>query len=169
MVNIPKIIYIALSIMLASLPMAMAADMREAYRPAGQAFPQIIQDDDYATIVAIETLYVEISKIGKDLKAHKPQVDLLIQKSIKGSKNKKTVTLFTTLNKILSDLSAKNKCAGLRIEQFPTNAYKKRTVIDFDCGANIVALDSSSNGPNNEERLYTLDIVNRKESFAYAH
>ncbi len=50
MANIPKIIYIALSIMLANLPMAMAADIREAYRPAGQAFSQIIQDDDYAII-----------------------------------------------------------------------------------------------------------------------
>lgn len=155
--------------MLANLPMAMAADMREAYRPAGQAFPQIIQDDDYATIVSVETLYSEISKVGKDLKASKPQVDLLILKTIKGSKNKKTVTLFTTLNKILSDLAAKNKCAGLRIDQFPTSAYKKRTVIDFDCGANIVELDSFSNGPNNEERLYTLDIVKRKESFSYSN
>jgi len=43
----------------------MSANVKDIYRPSGQTFPQIIQDDDYATIRAIEALYTEINKLGK--------------------------------------------------------------------------------------------------------
>jgi len=147
---------------------AVAANMRDLYRPTGQAYPQVIQNSDYATIEAIETFYVEINKIGKDSTACKAIVDSIILKSV-NSKNENTVTLFTTLKKILSDLSAKHKCSAVRADQLSTRAYKKRTVLDFDFGDNIVELDSLSNGPNDEERLYTLDIVSRKDSFFYSN
>lgn len=148
---------------------AVAANMKDIYRPTGQAYPQVIQNSDYATIEAIETFYVEISKVGKDSTACKAIVDSIILKSINNSKNENTVTLFTTLKKILSDLSAKHKCSSVRADQLSTRAYKKRTVLDFDFGDSIVELDSLSNGPNDEERLYTLDIVSRKDSFFYSN
>ncbi len=160
---------VVLSMMIAIVSSALAADMKDIYRPTGQAYPQIIQNSDYATIEAIETLYVETSKVGKDSMACNAIVDSIVPKSTKDSKKENTVTLFTTLKKILSDLSAKIKCAGVRADQFPTRAYQKRTAIDFDFGENIVELDSLSNGPNDEERLYTLDIVSRKDSLFYSH
>ncbi len=168
---------------------AFSADVKDAYRPADQEYPQIIQASDYATIEAIEALYQEISKLGKDPVSCKTNNDSIILNSIKDSKkevfikipdkksitignhsylDQNTATLFATLRRILSDLSAKNKSLGVQVNQFPTRAYKKRTILDFDFGKNIVELDSFSNGPNDEERLYTLDIVSPKESFFYS-
>jgi translation initiation factor IF-1 len=186
----PRIFHIALLVIVAIAPATMAADMRDGYRPTGLKYPQIIQASDYATIEAIEALYQEISTLGKDTLSCKTNNDSIILNSIKDSKkevfikiqdkkpitignhsyqDQNTVALFTMLKKILSDLSAKNKCSGVQIDQFSTRAYKKRTVLDFDFEANIVEIDSLSNGANDEERLYTLDIVNRKESFLYSN
>ncbi len=76
-----------------------------------------------------------------------------------------TVILFTTLKKVLAALSMKTSCSGVQADQFSTRGYKKRTIFGFDFGPNIVELDSLSNGPHSEERVYVLDIVTRKESF----
>jgi hypothetical protein len=79
--------------------------------------------------------------------------------------SRNTVVLFATLKKLLADLSKREKCAGIQANQFSTRAYKKRTILAFDFGDNIVELDTLSNGPKDEERLYTLDLVSRKDSF----
>jgi hypothetical protein len=75
------------------------------------------------------------------------------------------LVLFATLKRILTDLSKTGMCAGVRFDQFATRAYAKRTILEFDFGTTIVVLDSFSNGPSDGERLYVLDIVDRKESF----
>jgi hypothetical protein len=184
-----RISLITFSVTLIMTSAVFSADVKDAYRPARQEYPQIIQASDYTTIEAIEALYQEISKLGKDAVSCKTNSDSIILNSIKDSKkyvfikipdkrsitidshsylDQNTVTLFTTLKKILSDLSTKSKCLDVRVNQFPTRAYKQRTILDFDLGRNIVELDSFSNGPNDEERLYTLDIVSPKESFFYS-
>lgn len=180
---------IAFAVILIMISTAISADVKDAYRPARQDYPQIIQASDYATIEAIEALYREINKLGKDAISCKTNVDSIILNSVKDSKkevfikisdkrpitigshsylDQNTVTLFTTLKKILTDLSAKNKCSGVQVNQFSTRGYKKRTVLDFDFGKSIVELDSFSNGPNDAERLYTLDIVSPKESLFFS-
>jgi hypothetical protein len=164
----------------------MSTDIKDTYRPSGQTYPQIIQEYDYTTIEAIEALYSEINKLGKvvilcetDKKSiilkqtgdspHEVVIGVLdngpitIRNHSYGRRN--TVVLFTTLKKVLADLLNRQKCAGIQADQFPTRAYKKRTILAFDFGQNIVEVDSLSNGPKDEERLYTLDLVNRKDSF----
>ncbi|KAF0145871.1 MAG: hypothetical protein FD156_549 [Nitrospirae bacterium] len=170
---------------------SMSANLKDIYRPSDQiisdqTYPQIIQKHDYATIKAIEALYSEINKIGKgvircetDKKSiilrqtgdspHEVVIGVLdngpitIRNHSYGSRN--TVVLFTTLRRVLADLSSKQKCAGIQADKYSTRAYKKITILAFDFGQNIVELNSLSNGPKDEERLYTLDIVSRKDSF----
>jgi hypothetical protein len=57
---------------------------------------------------------------------------------------------------------------GLNLGEVESSAYlatyKKRTTIQFDSDPEIVVIDSFSNGPKDEERLYILDVVQRKDS-----
>jgi hypothetical protein len=73
--------------------------------------------------------------------------------------------LFTTLKRILTDLSETDIPSVVRFGQFPTRAYARRTIVEFQFGQTVVVVDSFSNGPTNSERLYVLDIVHRNESF----
>lgn len=181
-----RMFIIALAFVSTIATSTMSANVKDIYRPSGQTYPQIIQEDDYATIEAIEALYSEINKLGKgviicetDKKSiilrqtgdspHEVVIGVLANGPITvrnhsyGSRN--TVVLFTTLKKVLADLSNRQKCAGIQADQFSTRVYKKRTILAFDFGENIVELDSLSNGPKDEERLYILDLVSRKDSF----
>jgi hypothetical protein len=44
-------------------------------------------------------------------------------------------------------------------------ANKRRTIIEFICGIRVLVIDSFSNGPKNDERLYVLDVVEHPRSF----
>lgn len=77
----------------------------------------------------------------------------------------KTVALFSTLRRLLADLSQAHACAVVRFDQFTTRAYKRRSILEFDLGPTVVVVDAFSNGRDNEERLYILDAVERKDSF----
>ena len=69
---------------------------------------------------------------------------------------------------VVSDLSEKTPRAGVKYDQFATRAYKKRTIIEFDFGPQIVVIDAFSNGPRDDERLYVLNLIARKDSFFWS-
>lgn len=162
------------------------ADAKDKYRPSAHGYTQVIQGHDYQTIIAIESLFVDLSKLGKDgnkfvagngaitFKSITNELRTLVvhipdEKSVTfggvAYKDPNTVMLFSTLSKILAIVSKNTKCNDAKYQQFPTRAYKTRTIIEFDCGKQVIAVDSLSNGPEDDERLYVLDLVDRKESF----
>ncbi len=79
-----------------------------------------------------------------------------------------TTILYATLFKILSDYTKKEACRGVRFVEYGTKTYKRRSIIEFDFGAQVVEIDSESNGPKVNERLYILDVVQRKDSMFWS-
>ena len=144
------------------------------YRPYAHPFPQIIQNGDYPTIQAIESLR---RTLGRHADASIPcdvamRAIRLNQSPAAGVEigrrwftSQLTISLYSTLKHLVADLSAKRACAGARIDQFATRAYRRRTVIEFDFGDDVITLDAMSNGRTNQERLYILDVVPRSESY----
>jgi len=158
----------------------------DEYRPYAHPYPQIIQASDYSTIEAIEALARELEKLGDAevswetggtsiLFKHPrdPGLDIAVDVPEKGPVSvakrsypaDNTIVLFRTLKKVLMDLSTTTKGYRARFDHFPTRAYEKRTIVEFDCGPKIVVLESFSNGPGDGERLYILDVVARTESY----
>jgi hypothetical protein len=148
---------------------------KNKYRPAGNPFPQIIQADDYATIRAIETLertlhlsFLETISCEKLIHVvtvvrNGPEQFVLIGSSKYSSDD--TIVVFETFERIVADLTRRHSCDGGRAEHHAARAYRRITIIDVDFGPNVVELESLSNGPDDSERLYVLDVVPRKESF----
>jgi hypothetical protein len=175
----------ALILLIASLASAGGPD-KEPYRPYPHPYPQIIQASDYPTIDAIEALFRDLKKSGDDemscetgattitlKRRNDANLGVLISVPEKGPASvgeqhylaRETIVLLTTLKRILTDLSKTTSCSRVRFDQFGARAYKKRTIIEFDFGAAIVLVDSFSNGPHDGERLYVLDIIDRKDSY----
>jgi hypothetical protein len=151
-------------------------DLKGTFRPYSQDFPQIIQASDYPSIESIEALYDLLNKVGKDEKTTLQLLDGSLQfgsdrvgmvtltpgqVSIgeKKFKNNEVWVLFTTLKKVLDAVSKTSPCHEVQFTQFGTGAYHFRTVIEFGCQPHVVTLESDSNGPDDEERLYILDLV----------
>jgi hypothetical protein len=167
------------------IPGVVSGVSKESYRPYSHPFPQIIQASDYPTIEAIEALAhdmnVQRSAVacasGKvlELRSSEANQSILIlvrngRVSFSGHEysNDKTLALFSTLQRILGDLSP-TPCVATRADQFATRAYKRRSILEFDLGSTVLVVDALSNGPDNDERLYILDTVQRNESFFWAH
>ncbi len=178
-----------LFLLLASMGRDAHASAGEICLPYSQGFSQIIQEIDYPTIEAIEGLLAELRKLPNgDISCATAKESIsLKQRSGRGGevlvsvprdgpvsisgrpyRSKKTLVLFDTLKKVLADLSAKTPCAGVKYDQFATRAYKKRTIIEFDFGSQIVVIDAFSNGPKDDERLYVLNLIARKDSFFWS-
>lgn len=170
-----------------SIALATTADNTK-YRPYKHNYPQIIQADDYETIQFIEAFFTALSKLGNEgvncavdrhnltftsknnlerkiIIRQSDSKTILIDK--KRFANRNTVILYSTIVKIMSDISKKGGCSAVEFSQFPTRAYKKRTIIEFNCGARVLVIDSFSNGTKNDERLYVLDLVDPKESYLW--
>lgn len=81
--------------------------------------------------------------------------------------NQPTIVLCSTLLTVLDDLEGKGRCRGVRVVHFGTGAYRRRTTIEFDLGAEIAVIDCFSNGPQNEERVYILDVIPRSDSLLF--
>ncbi|MGC2423972.1 MAG: hypothetical protein WA666_06420 [Nitrospirota bacterium] len=182
-----KVIILAAIILTPLMGNVALADVKVNCLPNAHGFPQIIQATDYATIEGIETLYDELKKFREDKISCEAGRESIIFKQggtdskvivniplngpvIIGHKSysgQHEIKLFATLNSLLTDLSKKRECAGIKYDQFPTRAYKKRTIIEFDFSPQVVTLEAFSNGPKDEERLYILDLVDRKESFFF--
>lgn len=133
---------------------------------ASHPYPQVIQDNDYQTIVTIETFMSQLKSGGNDSVACSNAKNIVTQAHYH---NPKTSAFFTTLDRLLGELSRNETCRAVKFDQFRTLAYAKRTIVEFDFGATVVVVDAFSNGPKNEERLYTLDKVNRSESFFWGN
>ena len=154
----------------------------DAYRPYSHPYPQIIQADDYPSIEAIEALVRDLKGIGSDIvscattdaitfaaKSGRKLVVLTpsgapVVLSTRRFESDKTIALFTTLARLLYDLPHAHACTPVLVDQFGTRAYRRRSIVEFDIGSHILALDALSNGPHDGERLYVLDVVERKES-----
>lgn len=173
---------------------ALGADptAKELYAPEpGDGYQQILQRRDYGTIAFIEAWYKKLSALapaGALTPTARAQMDrgaLVIRSQ---NETKTTVTLRlddtnrlflgnqafadpaiailgSTLLKILSDLEKSEPCRQVRFTQFGTRTYRKRTLIAFDFGPRVVQIDCQSNGPHDDERLYILDLIDRKESY----
>ena len=176
----------------------MGADpeIRRKYTPYPiEGWPQIIQNGDYPTIRFIEAWYGEVSAIaprqdfritvdaeleGEAIRFHargshrktlliRPQGGNIILVGDRRFTNEATRILYATLIKVLTDLTREEKCREVRFVQYGARAYKKQTHIGFDFGARVLEIASLSNGPDNDERLYILDLVERKYSFFWSH
>ncbi len=164
----------------------------------GSGFPQVIQASDYPTIEFIETLVGGLTDmtvaeatpeqfdrpVGFELTANaltfrslRQPKKVVVVRRLDGRtvaigrarfKSQPTMTLCATLFKILSDLSEKGACWGVRFVQYGTRTYRKISIVEFDFGPQIVVLDSHSNGPKEEERLYILDVIQRQDSMFWS-
>jgi len=157
------------------------------YKPyPNDRFPQIIQASDYETIKFIEVLYSSLTKLDKDTMNCELQGNKIVfSASNKSSKivtlqelqnnavllnntkysNKSIMILCSTLFRVLSDLTKESRIESVKYYQFQTSAYKKRTIIEFKLGNRVLVVESDSNGPKNDERLYILDIQDISDSF----
>jgi hypothetical protein len=154
--------------------------------PKLNKYPRTIQASDYEGIKFIENLYTSLSKLDKDKVNCKIKKDLIsFHSPTKSAKvtnlhitKENTVflnrsryseisiaVLYRTLYRALSEFSKKTPIESVKYTQFSTISYKKRTVIEFKIGNQIVVLDSDSNGPGNKDRLYIVDIIKLKNSF----
>ncbi len=135
------------------------------YKQPGQVFSQIIQADDYATIRAIEALQNSLGEHPADALSCDSALKRI---AAKRSLSKATAALFATLTRLSSDLAARHSCDGVHTSHFRTRAYKRRTLVEIAYGPEVLVLDAFSNGPKDPERLYTLDVVPRKDSLWWA-
>lgn len=155
-------------------------------KPNHNKYPQTIQASDYEGIKFIENLYTSLSKLDKDKVNCKVKKDLIsfhsptrsakvtnlqinIENTVLLNRTRysdiSVAVLYRTLHRVLSNFSKKVPIESVKYTQFSTISYKKRTVIEFKIGNQIVVLDSDSNGPINKNRLYVLDIIKQKDSF----
>lgn len=147
---------------------------KNRYHPYAHPFPQIIQANDYGTIQAIETLEdtfgpheFETMSCGTIMHVFTVR-DVRVPYVVVGAipyRSKDTVVLFKTLERVFAGLSRTHSCDGTRGEHHPSRAYRRITTIEFDFGANVLELSSLSNGSDDPERLYVLDVIPRNQSF----
>ena len=175
-----------IAIVAMTIPTSSLAVSKESYRPYSHPFPQIIQASDYPTIEAIEAMVHDMnahqsvlacaSGKGVELRSSDSGRPLLIRVrdgltvSLSGHtySNDKTLALFSTLRRILGELSP-TPCVAARADQFGTRAYKRRSILEFDLGSTVLVIDAFPNGPDDDERLYIFDTVQRTESFFWGH
>lgn len=156
---------------------------KERYKPPGDIYPQIIQAFDYESIEAIEVLASSLAKMGEDesiesqvegskiLFTSKGKIsvvqigDNLVNVHGKKFSAKPTRVLFTTLKRLLEDLSTEGQIRHVRSSQWTSRGYSRHTRVEWNVPPNVVSLHGASNGPNDEERLYVLDLVSAKESY----
>ena len=136
------------------------------YKQPGQVFSQVIQADDYATIRAIEALQDSLGEHPADALSCDSALKRIV---VKRSAPKATAALFATLKRLSNDLAARHSCDGVHTSHFGTRDYKRRTLLEIAYGPDVLVLDAFSNGPKDAERLYTLDVVMRKDSLWWAH
>ena len=166
-------------------------DRKAQFRPLNSGFPQIIQGLDYSSIEAIEDFYRLLESTGTgsansfgrstvwsdapDGLSFKGTVDGSVRLQIQTGRitigkdvfeQEKTVLLFSTFLKALNAFAGPD-CRGVKFTSLGTRAYKNRTVIEFGCSGEVLTLESFSNGPNVEERLYVLDIIKEQESLMF--
>jgi hypothetical protein len=169
-----------------------AATAKETYSPdPADGYPQILQRHDYSTIVFIEAWYKKLSALGPAGKlpaTARAELDrgALVIRSATGTKttialrmegndrvllgdrtfeDPAIAVLCSTLVRIFSDLERSEKCRQISFTQFGTRTYRKRTLIVFDFGPRVIEIDCQSNGPDDDERLYILDLIERSESY----
>ncbi len=186
-----KLIHASLLLVFIPMPLIAQESTRDKAHPQ-DGFPQIIKSSDYTTIKFIESIYSAIAKLNKRSVDFSDTVDLLykddnftfdgrtdstrkvvlrvvdasaVSLGEKRFTNRNIVSLCQTLSKVCRDQAAQSPCEGIRFAQFRTRAYKTRTVIEFKYKAKVVVLESDSNGPADEERLYVLDLVDPQDSF----
>lgn len=141
---------------------ALAGAVKDSYRPDAHPFPQIIQDNDYQTIEAIEAFVSKLKSGGHDTAACSNAQNLVSQANYPHAK---AAAFFATLKRLQGDLSHNETCRAVKFEQFSTPAYARRTIVEFDFGAIVVVVDAFSNGSANDEHLYILDAVERSRSY----
>lgn len=146
-------------------------------------FPQIIQETDYETIQFIESIYqgfdvfqdeiivaLEANKIT--FKSSSPEIFATVKVVSEAVylndasyTSPRIRTLVTTLTNVLHDCAEPIR---MKRGQWPTRAYRVRTILEFLCNEEVLTIGSYSNGADDEERLYILDIESAQSSLFWS-
>ncbi len=186
--NSVRLVAIALVIVCGSSVSAASAGEAYSYRPHPHRFPQIIQAKDYATIVTIEDLYVELKVVQNERKRTnldvnwRIRVDDLVIRGPTGNellvrfpaggpiqiaqrlyRDGATVVAFRTLRRILID-HQDDHAQRVWYAQWKNSIGQKMTRIEFEAGSKVIKLNSSSYGPTSMERHYIVDLVDRSKA-----
>ena len=183
-----RTIVLSVTLSTAVLP-TLAQEGSKQIASSDRSATQNIQDSDYRTIAFIEDLYASLSKLSQDSSNCSVQVTEIIFVSPRDTENRfilklstpegvsldgklivgqKPIEFFRALHNALSDSSRSHTIEIVRYAQFPTRAYKKRTIIEFKLADRVVTIDAFSNGPKDEERWYILAIEPLSESFFWS-
>jgi hypothetical protein len=161
------------------------------HRLPGNAYPAIVQGDEYGPIEAIHTFYAqasgttsvgqfeiegqrEVSTDASRIMITGPRgpvnVDLSekqIRIGVRSFVDPKAISVFQALQRVLADLGAQCEYQGIRGSRLRTRAYKDVIRIEFGYGPVVVQLEAASNGRANPERLYALDVAESEDSFLW--
>jgi hypothetical protein len=158
-------------------------DDKKRYQWVDAGYPQLAQGDEYSPIEAVQALYVGIVGSNRHLSfgaerglaSRVENTQILIgsptetvtvalgEDRVKvGSRlfnDQRTVSLFGTLGRVLTDIGAHCEHQGIRGMRYANRAYRDVMQIEFSYGPLVVRLEGLSNGPTNPERYYGLDVV----------
>ena len=158
----------------------VTSEGKAIYSPYEHPYPQIIQNQDYATIQSIEFLYRQLAKA----KATNVTVEVAgngITFQLQGRSanqvqirrvnpgviaidnryftNTLTVAFYLTLIRVLNDLSSIGRCQEISLDQHGTRAYRHLTNLDLRFPSGVMNVCCGASGPRDIERLYTLDLT----------
>lgn len=171
------------------------ARQKGRYSPPGNVYPAIIQGEEYGPIEAIQAFYAQVREAsaprfgefhvevnaelssggtGITVSGQRGPVTIELSPSRvrighRSFSDSKTISLFQTLGRILSDLGAQCRYRGIRGSRLRTRGYKDFVRIEFSYGSVVVHLEAASSGPGDAERLYVLDLQQAKDSLLWAH
>jgi hypothetical protein len=159
--------------------------------PDADGFPQIIQGEAYPTIAAIEAWYEAIAGSPKHepwgeeepfkgvttgrgaiVSSRKRSVELVVKSDALAIDSRTyydetTRDLFSSLSRLLGDLETTFGPARVKGTRYTNSAYRDVAVVEFCYPPLVVALSALSNGANNPERLYVLDLIEQNDSLLW--
>ena len=78
-----------------------------------------------------------------------------------------TRDLFSSLSRLLGDLETTFGPAGVKGTRYTNSGYRDVVVVEFCYPPRVFAVSALSNGADNSERLYVLDLVKQNDSLLW--
>jgi hypothetical protein len=152
--------------------------------------PEIIQDDDFAVIDTIQTLYGEIAgsqrgefgdkapltvswedeRLVLETPPKRTLVDLTkggVRVGARTFKDERSVAVFRGLKGVFEALGQRCALQGVRGARYASRGYRDVVRIEFSFAPLALVLESYSSGRANADRLYVLDVMWLKESLLW--
>ena len=168
---------------------SLLAAEKDSFRPFDHPYPQIIQANDFPTIAAIHALYSELNRL-EHVEVLKQRVHFRVEPSkiifcklnggcmvveipengpivISGQlfTANETIITFNTILSILQDSMEESDAYSIKYAQWRSRGYQRLTEIEFDLGTQVLHFSENSNGPESDERLYVVDLIDRQGSY----